>query len=73
MAGADTRSPATSAAFRRQLRANPPGPLMGTWGNGLAHGGVAARADLATPGANLREPRLPAYRPACNCGGAIRA
>ena len=62
---------ATSAAFRRQLRANQPGPLIVIWDNGPAHGGDALRAYLATPDLHLRLVRLPGYSPDFNADEAI--
>jgi transposase len=62
---------ATSAAFLRQLRANPPGPLVVIWDNGPAHGGDALREYLATPDLHLRPVRLPGYSPDFNADEAI--
>jgi transposase len=61
----------TSAAFRRQLRAAHPGPLIVIWDNAPAHAGDALRADLATPGLRLRLVRLPADSPDHNADEAI--
>ncbi len=68
---AGTSSAAPSAAFLRQLRANPLGPLIIIWDNGPAHGGDARRADLATPDLRLRPVRLPADSPDDNADEAI--
>jgi transposase len=58
-----TSSSATSAAFRTQLRANHPGPLVVIWDHGPAHGGDAVRDSLATPHLGPRLVRLPASSP----------
>jgi hypothetical protein len=61
----------TSAAFRRPLRAQHPGPLSVIWATGPAHGGAALRTYLATPALDRRLIRLPAYRPDFNADEAI--
>ena len=60
-----TRASVTSAAFLRQVRASPIGPLVVIWDTGPAHGGDAVRDASAPPGLALRPVRLPAYRPDC--------
>ena len=65
------RTPRTSAAFLRQLRAHHPVPLIVIWDNGPAHGGDALRAYLATPDLHLRLVRLPGYSPDFNADEAI--
>jgi transposase len=70
---AGTSPSATSTAFRRQLRANHPEPLIVLGDNGPAHSGAALCDHLATPGLALRALRLPPHRPDCNPDEAIRA
>jgi transposase len=68
---ADTCTAETSAAFLKQLREKPAGPLIVVWDNAPAHGGEALRTYLATPDLNLRLIRLPGYSPDYNADEAI--